>query len=125
MAPFGKDAPAHAPGQFPAHRPEGDLDAIPAEVAEAAVRFEFAASADIRRKKLFRRLEAEHAVDAPDGADVPAIVERWRDWGEPRAVAEHDSIHELHPVAPTRGEDLGEIGHGDGARFFGNHMLAG
>ena len=120
----GEDAAGDALGHLVTERPKAHADGVPAEIAEAALRFQVAAHADVPGEEIGRRVEAKLGVKAAQGAEFSG-VEDLADGLEPLGVHEHDAVHELHVGLAACVDHLGQILGGEGARLFAKDVFAG
>src|SRR5260370_16770709 len=109
---------------LPGHGPERKPDAVPAEVAQAAVWFEPGVSTDIGGEELLRSRESEGGSDAPDSTNG-LIIQSLAHESQSAAVHEHYAIHELHSMAPACVQHLLQISPVRTAGLFADNMLVG
>lgn len=99
-AGFGENSASDAGGEFLAHGPERETDAVPAEIAEAAEGFHGAVDANVVFEEFGIAVKAEGGGDAFDFADAGG-VDFSGNFLEAFAVHEHDAVHELNAVLAT------------------------
>ena len=121
---LGEQSPGDSFGQSVLHGEQREADVVPAEVAQAAHRFQAAADSDVALFEIVRSEKAELRRDASQIADR-ARVDRFANGRQTVTVHEHDAVHVLHVVRLARREDFLDVGQRVAARFFAHHMLAG
>jgi len=120
---FGQDPPGHF-GRHPSFdRPEDLADAVPAEVAQAALRFEFAVQANVRLEKRFGAAERELDADAAKRPESLGVVDRAAQQRQSTTVHEHHAVHELHAVGSTGVGHRAQVGERRRAWLFAQDML--
>ena len=99
---FRQHPPADAQGHLIIHHPQTESNIVPAEVAEAAERFQFATDPDVVLSEILCRGKTEVAGDPLQLANTVTVIQCLSKFVQSQAVHEHHPVHELDFVFLAR-----------------------
>ena len=122
-AGFAQNPPGNSLGQLLFHRPKRKTDAVPSQVAQAAIRLKRAVRPNVLGHEFFSAIKIECGRNPFHFPNHCRIVECRAHFLQATAVHKHNTVHELNSMMPAGIEHFTQIRHARGTRFFANDVL--